>query len=382
MFKKYLINNIKKRFLQYIAIVLCQLLLVMIALSASGILLDSLAKERDHTVKTFKFTFRKSVYVCDIYDKLTTLFSESPCDIEFADLNVCSDKDSDPKNNFDEDGFYTHPQWIYIFPSYRHLQNFMDNLDTPAEALPTEEQFDRHERVVILGSDDFGITDDGKPVRFKYTDENHIIIEGEEYLITGSHSGYASIILFGPDQKTLMTRGIMFTIIDIPNQKQIDEIENLFRRIFQDDFEFVADEIPEFQTLLDVRLNAANIIITFFTIFLTVFNIILIYNQMILCRKTEIAVYSFCGFKKSLCILYGLTELLIISVFSSVVSCIIFDYAVKPLLNKYYSTFFIMFSPDYYTVFVLGYIIFSVLLFFTFIVPTLKKSVCEQLRSI
>lgn len=380
MFKKFFINNIKKRFLQYIVMVLCQLLLFAVILSASGILLDSFIKEEgmDGAAKQFQFRLTDYVHISELYDKLVRFCSECPYDIEFFNLSVSSEDSAD---NYDEDGFITYIDSACFWPSYRHFQSFMENLKTPSYAMPSEQQFNECQRVIVLGNDNV-TTSDGRFAQFKYSDNNHIIIEGEEYLVTGACSGGFSIMLWGKEQKTLVTRCIYFKMADVLTDTRINEVKNLFLDIFGEECDVEPDIIPKFQTLLDFRKNAANIIISLLLIILTVFDIVLIYNQMVMCRKPELAVYSFCGFKRNTCIMYCLTELLILSLFSSIAACMIFDKAIKPTLNEYFNTVSLMFTPEYYIIFVLGYIVFSVLMFLAFVAPTLKKSVSEQLRNI
>ncbi len=380
MFKKFLINNVKKRFLQYIIIILCQVSLITVILSASGILLDSLSKKDglDSLARYFIFGFEDRVHIGEIHDKLAKFSAECPCGIEYSFMSVKSD--DNPDKEYDEYGFLTHPRYIYFYPSYQHLQKYMENLNVAADMLPTEQQFNERQKVVILGND-YGLTEDGKPVQLKYTDENHILIEGEEYLISGSCSG-DTIMIWGNEQKTLTTQRIHISTIDTPTEEQINEINNLFYDIFGEENEVTTDTLPEFQTYLSLRKNAANIVISLLLIILTVFNIILIYNQMVICRKTELAVFSFCGFKKSTGIMYCMAELLIILFFSSTAACIIFDVVIKPMLNTYYSFLSMMFTVDYYIILILGYFVSAVLMFLLFIAPTLKKSVSEQLRSI
>lgn len=357
-----------------------QALLFAVMLSACGICLDGLAEENEAwRAKQFKFEYEESLHANSLYDKLMQFCSEFPCDIDLIYMWTGHTK---AQRENDEEEYVTYPDTLFFYPNYQRFQAHLERLSLPTN-LVTEQQFNEHAKVAILG-EIYSTTSEGNFKQYKFSDENHIIIEGEEYLVLGSYSiGVLIIPCWESDfPETLMTKSIEIETSNIPSESQIKEIENLAEKTLAIEGMEFHTTMPEYRNLLDIRYSISNIIISFLLMVLTMFSIILIYNQMVLCRKGEFAVFSFCGFKKSVCTEYCIAELLVISFLSSSAGCFLFNGAIKPILNERYASVSTMFTFGYYAALVFGFMLVSVLMFLAFIAPTLKKNVIQQLHSI
>lgn len=376
MFGKYIVQNFKKNPVEYILIFLLETSLICVSLVASGIAFDAMT-DRDNIqtgAKEMSFHFEKTS-AGELREKLDKFTNGLPA--PYAEISLLLSREEKYKR-------FSGSSFVWQYPDYetmcRQLTEGFRKLDM--SEIPTREQFENNERAAIVGNDagDYIDMSDGhfKIIQYQYnfTDDDHIMIAGQEYLVTGRFQSRGVHVLFSTIPDDVVMNGIIIEMKSYPNQKVIDEIKKLAWECFEAST-WIAPQIDE---LLGWRNSASNIMLSTLIIFMSVFNILLVFKYLLSSRQRYFAVLRFCGFKKSTCLVYGLAELLFLSIISSAASFFAFHFGLSPIFAEHYSSFGdVVFSPGYYMALYGIFLAANILLFAVYIAPSLSRSVRENL---
>ncbi len=394
MFKKYIFNSIKKYPLKYVAIAICEVLLLVISLFSSCVLLERLSKtEAENPALLYSFSFSKLAgmswsanskeakemvatdtanlpNITNMRERIYELCSRSPIKIDYVGITPAG---------WEKNYYYTR---IIYFPSYENLVYYFTESNKPAwsvpkNMLPTEQQYLNKEKVVVLGMG----ASHNENGEYVYSDENHLLIgkNDDEYLIAGTSISNIPYIFFGTEPDYLKLSDIDFLFAEYPTQKQIDEFTALFTDIVAPDIEITYSDPPHIKDLLEIRKEIANIVITTALLLISSFNILAIFKMMTEERRTQYAVFRVCGYGKFKAILFPFAEIISFSGICAVLSCGIFA-ALTPLIKTIFPVVSAMFDFGFYAVFVLGFLVVTAVLFMIYILPSLNKTVSEELR--
>lgn len=390
MFIKFFINSIKNYPVRYIVTVLCEIFLLLIVFCANGILLDTFAKSNQEYNNAKYFDISLLGQVLNIDD----------INIDDVALNISDTDDKAVIDGFrneisdiqdinhmmllcpgDMENYYTMTPSIYAFDNYKSMRDFFCNVFGMKESeIPTKQQYDNHEKVVIGGEkvQDFALGPDD----YRYVDDNHILVGTENTVC--AVSGFSSSVgglafIYGCQPENMKVTYISVQLTNVPTDIQVKEIKEVIKKYFGTE---VSLYIPETGNLLDMRKNTANIVLTLLLLMMVVFNIIIFFRQMIGRHKREFAVFGLCGFTKATAVYYSLGEMILTSLFSFVCGSLVFDMSIKPILTKSFGSVTTMFSFGYYIFLILIFIILSALMFMLCIAPILKKSVIRQFADI
>ncbi len=380
MFGKYIWQNFKKNLVGYILIFLLETSLICVSLVASGIAFDAMT-DRDYIqtgAKEINFDFEKTS-AGELREKLDKFINGLPA--PYAEIMVGLSK-AEEYEKFS--GSYV----VWQYPDYetmcRQLTEGVWKLDM--SEIPTREQFENNEMAAIVGNNAGDAVDisDGhfKIIQYQYnfTDDDHIMIAGQEYLVTGRFQSHGVHVLFSAIPDDTLMKGVTIEMKSYPNQKVIDEIYNLAVECFVGVRYWREPQINE---LLGWRNSASNIMLSTLIIFMSVFNILLVFKYLLSSRQRYFAVLRFCGFKKSTCVVYGLAELLFLSIISSAASFFAFHFGLSPIFAEHYSSFDdVVFSPGYYIMLYGIFLAANILLFAVYIAPSLSRSVRENLSEV
>lgn len=391
MFLKYLIINIKHSISKYILLIICTIAVIIAAIAANGILMENLSWSMQYTTKMMELRFDEKQSVCEIRDKLYEVFNKIEPQFKYAftkpvlSQEYVSDDPDAPEYgtdySYEEEIAKTYGgTYFYWFPNYKRAKDFFTEIwNISSENFPTEEQYNS-ERVVVLGTG--GEYYEKEPphncirVPFKYTDENHVIIGGEEFLVTGRHSSYMSFAFFSGIPDDMLAQRIEIYFDDIPTTVQIENIISLVQETIGVDCQI---EPPKTHDLLDIRKSTANIVITVIIQIIVVFNILIIYKFIIDSRKRQFAVMRLCGFKRSVCLMYLWGELILTAIICLPAAYGIFE-LIKPSFAKSYPVASVIYTPIYYAVLGMIFLASMTVVFAVYIIPTLGKTLSRELR--
>lgn len=374
MFIKYITKNLKNNFFGYLLIAILEIFMLCAILSSNGIISNSISEENNakYEASSFFLAFDEPINAADYTDKIDEFSNRIPYEFElisFSPTNQSEGKNAD---------FYRGN--IYLFHNHEDLKFFMeDYFNVSSDQLPTKEEFDNREKVVMVGSS--GFASDRYPSAKDNVVDGYIDIMGEKYRVSGYYGGASLYLFWGTQPEGTFLSDIIIEMKDIMTEKQTKEIMSLFREIFGN-ITLKREQLPDTYGLLDQRASEANIGISVVLIIISVFNTLLIFKYMLSVRKQSFAVFRLCGFGKLNCILYSGTEFLLLSASSAAISCVVFDNLVKPIMAGYYGIFNIIFDINYYLFVSAGYIGISLVMFLIYIVPSLTKSVTAELRGI
>ncbi len=370
MLFKYFLNNIKKHFLQYALIIALETALLCVALTANGIAVNMLSDDfggTNYWARFYGFRFSEPIS----YDN---------------DLDTICDFLNDLPNSYEEvmitaPGIYDSP--LFSYPDRDTMFRVLNKrFGLERKDLPTEEQFNNGEKAAIVGMNAGEALVDGEYVQLKYdfTDDDHIMIAGEEYLVTGRYSGRGVYVLFNSAPKGCSLKDMNIKFKTVPTKAELETVYELTERYFGD---VDVTNTPKIDDLLDKRSADANILLSVATLAMSVFNTLLVFRYMISSQKKYFAVLRFVGFSKATGVIYIGVELLIVSVISALFSCIVFKKLIMPIMGKYYAVFSdAVFTADYYITLYGIFLGISAVLFLAYIVPSLTRSVAAELREI
>lgn len=374
MFGKYILHNFKRHPLRYIMIILLEAALICAVLTACGIAFDTMTN-RDYIherAKEFSINFSDRT-AGEFRKPLADFIAALP--VPYGEIAVLMDTDEEQNERFSG----TFALWQY--PDYDTMVKQLEEgvWKVNRSEMPTREQFENNERVVMVGNNPMSHMENGKniPNKYNFTDENHIMIAGDEYLVSGRFPCYGVHIFFSQVPDDTVVDGITLQLKDFPNKNLINEIDVLAVECFENCY--VTGE-PGVDALLGWRSSLGNIMLAMMTIFMSVFNILLIFKFLLSSRQKYFAVLRLCGYKKSICVVYSMIELLIISTVSSIASFVVFRFWLRPFFAKYYNAFSdVVFSPDYYAALYGLFLAANILLFAVYIAPSFVRSVREEL---
>lgn len=397
VFGKYLLHLFKKHSLTYAIIAVCEVIMVVIALFSLCVILD-FSSNNDQNIaqyyaSRYKYTFNPRTNLKSDDPSLT---EEQKAEVkeaiaalptaevmrdriyEFCEKSPIKIKIVEVSLNYMK---YNYFNTVMYFSTYEDMVNYCTKHEVPLEkaALPTEEQFLNREKLVLLSTG--GGSDSGKYV---FSDEQHLLFgnDGDEYLIRSRIPWNAVILFLGSEPDDAKVSSIHFKLDIIPTQRQADEIDKLFREIVVGEYNTVCTSYtPEIKNLLDIRKETATIIVTALLMFIMSFNFMTIIKFIIEKRKNDYAIFRLCGFSKWKALSFPMLETIGISAVCVVVSCALFE-LLKPVIALYSPVVYSMFDFGYYVCFVMGFAMVTAVLFLIYVLPTLNKSVSDELRGI
>ncbi len=390
MFGQYITNLFRKHSLMYAIIALCEVIMIVISLFALGVVLDY-ASINDLMRGNTQLRAKSYIYSFEPL-KDGTLTEESALNAlpsakvirgriyEFCEKSPVKIENMEIRLDYNLKYNYYHS--VMYFQSYNEMVEYCSANDVPltSDNLPTEEQFLNHEKIVLLSTGSG--SDSGKYV---FSDDRHLLFgnDGDEYLIVSKIPWNAVILFLGSEPDEAKIGRINFNLEKIPTQEQADEIDKMFREIVVGEYSSVCGRayVPEIKNLLDIRKDASIIIIAALLMMIMSFNYMTIIKFIIEKRKKDYAIFRLCGFSKQKAMAFPFLETVGMSAVCAAASCLVFE-LMKPLTELYAPVVRSMFDFGYYVCFVLGFIAVTAVLFFIYVLPSLNKSVTEELRGI
>lgn len=384
MFAKYIKINIKNHFLQYLFVIVFEIFLLLAILISNGIYLDSATKENDaeYFARYFDFNFGSGrVKSSEISEKIEDFAAKIPYEFDYMSISMTLETDN--KNDKYTDNV------LFLFSDYEHLKKHMLKCFVKSEAdLPTEEEIHNKSKTILVGNSAGTMTsfrdENGELIFFtpeyQFDDNGNITLYGEKYEVCGRYNNIGVILFWGSQPDNALLGGLRFEMSDIMNEKQAQEIYELYKEIFVEEPSYLL--LPEVQGLLEQRTTATNILVSLLLIVISVLNIMLVFRYLLSSKKMIFAVFRFCGFNKSVCLKYSFAEFMLISLISSSASIFIFNQIIKPFMTNYYSIFSAVYTVDYYFFLFGMFIAACAVMFFIYIAPSLSKSVTAELREI
>ncbi len=392
MFLKYMFSNIKNSPFKYLLLVFCMIFVIVMAIAANAIYFDNAASKNNMKFRSRSFLFylEKSENAVTAREKIFELVERSGLEPEYIRIAPAAPDDQrgepDPETNFDykaekyrADNYGDVAFWW--FPTYQDMvEEFSDAWNCGIEVFPTEEQY-YNDKVIVLGSDPFTYYVPEKPLgvegEYKYTDEDHVIIGSEEFLISGYYDGSMAFAFFPGIPENMLTMSIDLCFKEPLTLAQTKNVSEIFKELFGESIPLIYP--PKTQDLLDMRKSVANIVLTVLVQMICVFNILIIYKYMVDSRKKQFAVMRLCGFKKFRCLLYSWGELALMTVVCLPAAFGLFE-LIKPELAKKYITVNLIFSPGYYLALGGIFIAIMTVAFAFYITPMFGKTVSRELR--
>lgn len=361
MFVQYLKHNCKSRPLQYILLILSIIFMLVISVVANGIMLDNISDNYAKLeARSCSFILSDGVGISEIRDDINNFLANSP--VEIKEMSLYGDSDL----------------YVKYFPDYEGVKAWEDEFGALDNNF-TEEQYLSHEKVAIVGTESGGGMYGVPP--HTYTDDDHILLEGEEYRIIGrSSSSFYAFVLWGAEPPNTNLRLFDIYFKDYPSKEQIKEINQLVQdKLIKDRNTKYEAELVSADDLLATRKSVSNIVITAFVQIIAAFNALLLFKYMLDMRKKYFAVLRLCGFGKSVCVKYSFGELFIVSGLSAVVACVIIGY-LRPVLAYYFDIFRVMFDAWHMAIYAMSFLAAVALVFAVYVIPSLGKSVTRELR--
>lgn len=385
MFLKYLVLNIRHNIPKYVLLVICLIASIVAALSANGILMEEL-NQVGWTASSMSVWFDKQ-NISKVQDELYEFLKETEPKYTLAWVNFTLSRDlymSEGSNEMDyaylEEYVKTYGDTeLLLFPSYEEMKRYLKNVQGVGENnFPTREQYE-NEKVIILGKtpkyQEAEAPHKTVEAPYKYTDDDHVLINDEEYLVVGKYGGYSAFIFGGGVSENMLMGSMTIYFDGIPTIAQIDEMTARFNETIGG----VSDiQEPKTQELLDERKSAANIGLTALIQLIAVFNVLIIYRFIVESLKRQFAVMRFCGFKKNVCLRYMWGEIIVLGTFSLPIACMIFE-SIKPTLINNFPTISVMFTPTYYILLGLLFLLTASIAFAAYIVPLFGKTISSEL---
>lgn len=387
MFLKYLALNIRHDTPKYVLLAICLIASFVAALAANGILMDTL-NDVGWTASSMIVWFDKQ-NIKEIRDELCEFLDETKPDYTMANMHPTLSRQSQIGEGHEADYAYLEEfaktygnTEIWLFSGYDEMKSYLKNVQGVGEdALPTKEQYE-NEKVIILGKDAeyYETEEPHKLVKapYTYTDNDHVLINGEEYLVVGKYGGYSAFIFGGGITGNMLISRIDIYFGGIPTIEQVDKMAARFAETVGGVSEI---QKPRTQDLLDERQSAANIGITAIIQFIVVFNVLVIYRYIVESRKRQFAIMRLCGFNKITCLGYMWGEIITLDVFSLPIACTIFE-IVKPTLINNFPTISVMFTPAYFSLLGSLFLLTSTIAFAVYIVPAFGKTVSSELLEV
>lgn len=380
---KLILKNILKKPAQYITLCVLEVLFISMLFVSNGIMLDNMAKESNiaYRARAMEYKFCKplaedeeidgeqySVLTSDIRDEINELLQTIPHGLLSLELDILNPDD------------YYHTYIVRAFPSYEAMvKHTMENHGLKADSCPTETQFYNREKTVIVGSDAGGEWIDGEyvPRNFVFNEKNHLILHGEEYQITGYSNARGIVLLWETEPADVRVKGFYLEMENPITQKQAEEVNQCITNVFGDQVYQARD--VETADMMELRMCSASILMSIIIQVLVSFNLILIFRMVLLERQKDYAVLRLCGYTKLRCVLFCAAELFLVFIPSAVLGCLVFDLAVKPVFQNFYSSFSFFFTFDYYALMCLLFTAVCAVMYCINVLPTFRRSVTQEL---
>lgn len=377
MFFKYIKSGLKKQPLNYLLLLLCAVVMLNIMLCASGILVNSMTNKSmaKHTSRVLTIWFDKKIPAQELQEKVEQFGAEIPYKYTEIDLFL----NVHPQEEFFYDTFQ-----LYYYPDYEGMcDDFHETWNLSNGRLPNYQEFTNREKVILVGNMRVYGTPEDEVLAFEAVDEDgYLEVMGEKYKVLGDYEAAGGMfMLLGTQPKDTFIGGLQLRMVDPVTDEQNEVILSLYEKYFG----YIPErlrEVPEIYGLLELRADSANIGISAVLMFISTFNILLIFKYMLSSRKRGFAVFRFCGFGKATCVLYCGAEFMMLSAASAILSCLVFGTLIRPALAERYTMFNVMFTADYYAILIAAYLGISLIMFLIYIAPSLTKSVTAELRDI
>lgn len=399
MFFKYLFNNIKKSPHRYLLLIVCIVTVIVMVVIANAIYINSTAVQSNfiYLSKSYDLRFRSKTVeqnAAEARDKLFEVVERSGLECyrihiyPATPIDECGERDPitgiDYKaSKYNAEAYGGAEFWWY--PTYGDMVDYLTDVwGCNRQLLPTEEQYN-NDKVVILGSPGEYLVpypDDPSEYHFveaerNYVDDDHVLIGGEEFLVTGNVKMPWSTVFVNQIPQNTITRSAEIEFKNPLTLAQADKVNEIIGELFDGvDLEVTP---PQTRDLLDMRKSRANIILTSMMAIICVFNILIIYKFMVDSRRKQFAVMRLCGFKKLRCALYLWGEIALITIVCLPAAFGIFE-IVKPVLNEKYGTVPIIFTAGYYIALGAVFLAVTTVLFAVYIIPSFGKNVSRELR--
>lgn len=375
MFAKYIKSNLKKQPLGYLLLLICGVIMLNIMLCSSGIMVNSMTNKSaaKHTSRLLTVWFDETLPARELQEKVEQFGAEIPYEYSVINLFIRNGRDD----------FYDTFQ-LYYFRDYDRMCDFFNKTWNLSNGrLPNYQEYTNKEKVVLVGNVTPPNLREGEVTVYDAVDEDgYLDVRGEKYKVLGDYEAAGGMfMLLGTQPKDTYVYGFQLRMVDPVTDEQKEVILSLYDKYFGEIPES-SREVPEIYGLLELRADAANMVISVILMLISTFNILLIFKYMLSSRKRHYAIFRFCGFGKAACVLYCGIEFMTLSAVSSILACLIFDGAVKPVLSERYNMFDIMFTFDYYSSLIAAYLGISLVMFLVYIAPSLTKSVTAELRTI
>ncbi len=375
MFFKYIKSNLKKQPLNYLLLLLCSVIMLNILFCASGILVNSITNKSTarNTSRVLTVWFNESIPAQELQEKVEQFGAEIPYEYKVINLLLDFSQMSD---------FYRTAQLYYCGDYDRMCDYFNKTWNLGSGRLPDYREYTDKEKVVLVGSVTPPNLQEGEVTAYESVDEDGFLdVMGEKYKVLGDYDAAGMFMLLGTQPKDTLITGFQLRMVDPVTEERAEAILSLYDKYFGEIPES-SREVPEIYGLLELRADSANIGISAVLMFISAFNILLIFKYMLSSRKRGFAVFRFCGFGKATCALYCGTEFMTLSAMSAILSCFVFETLIRPALTERYTMFDVMFTVDYYAIIIAAYLGISLIMFLIYIVPSLTKSVTDELRGI
>ncbi len=385
MFKKYILNSFRKNPIRYVAIMLCEIVLLGVSLFASCTVMNYVI-EKNYVVENAKgFTFSfpdveglnnddpkyaEEIAKCpeaeSLRERIYEFCRRSPVELSYMSIRLADDK-------------YKYTVTDYYFVTYDDLVDFYEkSMSMSAGSYPTEEQYLNHEKVAVIGMLPTWMGRDP----FAYSDESHVLFgeNDDEYLVVGNNPiNDCFSILWGSEPDNSKVCSVALISKDLVSDEQKKETEALFKEIVAPDINIANTWLPSNDGLLEIRKSVSIVIMTLALLVISAFIILAIFKYMTDERRNEYAVLRLCGYGKFTALAFPLVEIISISVVCSVLSCVIFSLFI-PLLKTFFPVVSVLFDFGFFAAFTIGFIAITAIMFAVYIAPSLNKSISDELR--
>jgi len=358
MFIQYLKHNFGAHPIQYVLLILSIVFMLTVSVIANGIMLDNISDDMAWIEAHYSYIiFEDVMKMSEFRDDINEFLDKSPVEIGWIGIEA---RDSD-----------TH---ITYAPDYDSLRVWGKDFGGVEDF--AEEQYLNSEKVSVVGT---GMWPGDK--EHIYTDDDHILIAGEEFLIIGKNSvASKAYVLYDAAPENTPVSSFEIYVSGYSSREQMKEFKKLVNEtLIKDRATKYAPEYLSADSLLATRKTVSNIVISAFVQIISAFNALLLFKYMLDMRKKYFAVLRLCGFGKSSCVKYSFGELMLVCVISAALACAAVG-LLRPVLAHYIDIFNVMFDAGHMAVFALCFPLAAAIVFAVYIMPSLGKSVARELR--
>lgn len=360
MFIRYLKHNCMIHPIQYILLISAIVFMLVISIIANGIMMGSIADDLAWVESRYcGVRFNEKVTMAEIRGDFLEFIEKCPEELRYISLYGGSGEQPDI--------------YVVYYPNYGELEAYYEGLSLDYF---TEEQYLNHEKVAGVGT---GTSIWGMPPH-TFADEEHIIVEGEVYRIKYVNPMVPTVtLLWGSEPENFQVKAVDIYLKKIPTRSRMEEVNQLMLDVILKNRGLRYGDYMTDEGLLATRKSAANIVMSAFVQLIAAFNALLLFKYMLDERRKYFAVMRLCGFGKFACIGYSFGELIIVSGISAALACAVVA-LLRPILARHIEMFTIMFDVWHTAAFALGFAAAAALVFAVYILPSLGKSVTQELK--